>query len=305
MKFHPLVVLSVTFLATDISAFIRPLSNHKVSLAVSDKKGRVFLSTEQATSSSDNGLQLPPELQKITDAFAMVDDDSLRHKQLLYMANQMPKITKDQMIPENKVPGCLSTVYVDGSAQWCDERDNYIINYVGESDGLLTKGLAALLIRGLSGNTAEEIQAVNPEFIQAAKIGQSLTPGRNNGFLNMLAVMKKKALEISNQAKSNQSDESSSSDDKNSNDVTSATEGPIYKSIIDALQVLKPDKLDLVDTSDQNGDGVESHFQLEVFASVFEDLGMDKRQKLVYMLLGEIVPNIEDIKITALTKEES
>jgi hypothetical protein len=90
---------------------------------------------------------LPLELAKITDAFKSVGDDSLRHKQLLYMANQLPRIAPEKMIPENKVPGCLSTVYIDGSARWSEAKDDYVIDYVGESDGLLTKGLVALLVR--------------------------------------------------------------------------------------------------------------------------------------------------------------
>ena len=92
-------------------------------------------------------LGLPAELRKITDAFSKVNDDSLRHKQLLYMANNLPIIAGEKCTPENKVPGCLSTVYVDGSATWSDEKQDYVIDYVGECDGLLTKGLVALLVR--------------------------------------------------------------------------------------------------------------------------------------------------------------
>lgn len=103
----------------------------------------LFDTTEKSSSSA----VLPPELAKITAAFKNVGDDSLRHKQLLYMANLLPLISPDKMIPENKVPGCLSTVYVDGTARFCDEKDDYVIDYVGESDGLLTKGLVALLVR--------------------------------------------------------------------------------------------------------------------------------------------------------------
>lgn len=104
-------------------------------------------SSSSATKEEEDPLGLPTELRKITDAFAFVGDDQLRHKQLLYMANQMPAIDPSGCTPENKVPGCLSTVFVDGSAEWSDEKEGYVINYVGESDGLLTKGLVALLIR--------------------------------------------------------------------------------------------------------------------------------------------------------------
>jgi Fe-S metabolism associated domain len=90
---------------------------------------------------------LPLELSKLTNAFRSVGDDSLRHKQLLYMAGQLPKMDPKKMVPENKVPGCLSTVYIDGSTRWDEEKGDYVIDFVGDSDGLLTKGLVALLVR--------------------------------------------------------------------------------------------------------------------------------------------------------------
>ncbi len=93
------------------------------------------------------------------------------------------------------MPGCLSTVHVDATAVDKGEGQVYI-EFVGDSDGLLTKGLAALLIRGLSNNTVDAIQNVDPAFIQATGIAATVAPGRSNGFLNMLNLMKKKAKEV-------------------------------------------------------------------------------------------------------------
>ena len=106
----------------------------------------------QKMSSNENqvDLGLTPELKRVTNAFAAIPDEQLRYKQLLYMAqntkeaNNMPDSSK---IPENKVPGCLSTVYVDGVAEYSDEAGDYVINFIGDSDGLLTRGLVALLVR--------------------------------------------------------------------------------------------------------------------------------------------------------------
>ena len=103
-----------------------------------------------ASTGRDVDLGLTPELKRVTDAFSSIPDEQLRYKQLLYMAqnvkeaNNMPPSSK---IPENKVPGCLSTVYVDGTAVYNEEKGDYIINFIGDSDGLLTRGLVALLVR--------------------------------------------------------------------------------------------------------------------------------------------------------------
>ena len=96
-------------------------------------------------------LGLTPQLDQMTRAFGSIPDEKLRYKQLLYMANQLKPLDPDLMVPENKVPGCLSTVYVDCTPEKkineaTGEEEN-VLNYVGDSDGLLTKGLVALLVR--------------------------------------------------------------------------------------------------------------------------------------------------------------
>ncbi len=161
-----------------------------------------------------------------------------------------------------------------------------------------------------------EIEAVSPDFIREAQIGQSLTPGRNNGFLNMLAVMKKKASMIRDEAAAavgsvdSQVDNSVPRNDNNNNTNESDTR-PMYNGILAALQVLNPTKLVLVDNSDQHaghagskGFNGESHFELEIIADAFDGLNLVKRHKLIYMLLGEIMPKIHALQISAKTPTE-
>ena len=251
----------------------------------------------------------------------------MRYKQLLFMAGQLPAVDDAVKVPENKVPGCLSTVYVDCSLS--PENDG-TVKFVGDSDGLLTKGLVALLIRGMSGCTPEQIEAVDPEFIHAAKISQSLTPGRNNGFLNMIAVMKKKAREIAGGAAGGASDEGGDEEVAAQEDAPSeepaASSGeiitsfeqrdgkPMYNEIMSKLiAVLKPTSIELVDNSDQHAghagskgweESGESHFALEIISEAFDGLAAVKRHQLIYMLLGETMEKIHALQIKAKTPEE-
>jgi len=200
-----------------------------------------------------------------------------------------------------------------------------VVNYVGDSDGLLTKGLLALLIRGMSGCTPEQINAIDPQFIQAAKISQTLTPGRNNGFLNMLAVMKKKALEAAEKgedvtdaiAEETKADEDDDDDAPTNNIVTSfdPIEGkPMYNAMLTTLiTVLKPTSITLVDNSSQHAghagskgweESGESHFALDIVAEAFEGLSLVKRHQLIYMLLGEVMPKIHALEIKAKSTTE-
>ena len=109
-----------------------------------------MLSMSSADVDEDEDLGLTPELARITDAFCNIGDEQVRYKQLLYMAQNTKEANSmdtSSKIPENKVPGCLSTVYVDGTATYDESKGDYVINFIGDSDGLLTRGLVALLVR--------------------------------------------------------------------------------------------------------------------------------------------------------------
>mmetsp|Transcript_10690 Transcript_10690/g.31204 ORF Transcript_10690/g.31204 Transcript_10690/m.31204 type:complete len:321 (+) Transcript_10690:179-1141(+) len=314
-RFTPALLTVVLCIASgpSVYAFVLP------------KVGTQYQSLQQLSSSSlaaDSGsdvdLGMTPELKRVTEAFASIEQEQVRYKQLLYMAqttaevNNLPESSK---VPENKVPGCLSTVFVDGEAIFNDEMGDFVINFQGDSDGLMTKGLVALLVRCLSGNTAEAIQKVDPQFIKLARIDQSLTPGRNNGFLNMLQSMKNKATQLAEEAKSGPSPSAatttaSSADDADAteNDATVDGEGPKYTAIVSALQVLKPSSLTVVDSSQENGssEGEETHFVIDIVAPAFEGLNVIKRQQLIFMMLAEIMPEIQDLRIASMfTPEEA
>mmetsp|Transcript_15520 Transcript_15520/g.43588 ORF Transcript_15520/g.43588 Transcript_15520/m.43588 type:complete len:320 (+) Transcript_15520:37-996(+) len=316
MKLSFLSFLAATVASSSCDAFV-VRQQHQL------KRAATMMASASDDTQVDMGLT--PELQKITDAFQMIPSEELRYKQLLYMATNTEKangLDDASKIPENKVPGCLSTVYIDGSAKFDKEAGDYVIDLVGDSDGLLTRGLVALLVRGVSGNTAADIQKINPEFIKLAGISQSLTPGRNNGFLNMVAVIKRKALELDAIAREAgdsapgdsvleaDEEENATGDDADASSTYDDTKGPKYNAIVSALQVLKPTSLELTDNSHQHAghagndmDG-ESHFELEIVAEAFEGLSLVKRHKLVYMTLSGIMDEIHALQIRADTPQE-
>jgi sulfur transfer protein SufE/stress-induced morphogen len=290
----------------------------------------------------------------MTTAFSSIPDEKTRHKQLLYMASKLPSVENMRetlMIGENKVPGCLSTVYVDctldkkkvdgDNSDDDGGEDVMVVNYHGDSDGLLTKGLLALLIRGLNGNTPQSIQNVDPNFIQVAKISQTLTPGRNNGFLNMLAVMKRKAMEkleeyesgsggsgggvegeeevvVNEKEESVQQEEEAEDNNKNNDSIVTSfdeIEGkPMYNTIMSTLiPILKPTSISLIDNSSQHAghagskgwaESGESHFALTIVAEVFDGLSLVKRHQLIYMLLGDTMEKIHALEIKAMSPDE-
>jgi len=258
-------------------------------------------------------LHLTPELKKLTKAFGILSYESTRYKQLLLMARNLAPMPRELQIPENKVPkvsGYLSTVYVDCTASKEEETGRTIVNFVGDSDGQLNKGLVALLIRGLSGCTPEEIQKVDPEFIYVSKISWGLDPGENEYFLKILAVMKNKAA-AAVAVTASSGDENQLSQQEGI--ITSFEERdgkPMYNAMMSQLiTLLKPVEIEIIDKSDQHAGSklykAESHFALRIVSEEFKGLPRENRHKLIYRTLGDVGQEIRELEIKAQTPNEA
>jgi cysteine desulfuration protein SufE len=130
---------------------------------------------------------LPPNLARIVERFKRRTDPKKRYEQLLWYGQKLEAMPEASKIPDNKVQGCVSQVYITA-----DLKEGTVW-YQGDSDAQLVKGLVAFLIEGLNGLTPQEIIDVNPDFIEETGLKVSLTPSRANGFYNILQLMKKKA----------------------------------------------------------------------------------------------------------------
>jgi cysteine desulfuration protein SufE len=135
-----------------------------------------------------NTQVLPEKLDKIVQKFKQRSNPKQKYEQLLWYAKKLPALPEEDKIPENKVSGCVSQVYITASL-----KDTQIW-YQGDSDAQLVKGLVAFLLEGLNGLTPQEIIKITPDFIEETGLKVSLTPSRANGFYNIFKMMQQKAL---------------------------------------------------------------------------------------------------------------
>ncbi|BAT07167.1 Os09g0270900, partial [Oryza sativa Japonica Group] len=147
-----------------------------------------------ASGSGVDPAQLPPALRDIVALFQSVPDPRTRYKQLLAYAARLPPMDPALKTDANRVRGCVSQVWVHAAPEEGGAPGR--VSFQADSDAQLTKGLAALLVLGLSGAPARDVAMVPVEFIELLGIRQSLSPSRNSGLLNMLSLMKRKALEV-------------------------------------------------------------------------------------------------------------
>ena len=127
------------------------------------------------------------ELHKLVKKLKNAEDPKRKYEFILWLGKKLKVPNNSILIPENKVQGCVSEVFVKASFQ--DGK----LYWEGYSDALITKGLLAFLINGMNELTPKEVVNINNKFIEDTGLKASLTPSRSNGFLNILLKMQSQA----------------------------------------------------------------------------------------------------------------
>ena len=98
---------------------------------------------------------LPKRIQYIADEFQSMSDPKERYKLLLKYAKTLPALEASKKVPTNRVIGCTSEVWMTASLD-----DSSRVQFSGDSDSELTRGLCALLVQLMSGLKPQEVLQV-------------------------------------------------------------------------------------------------------------------------------------------------
>ncbi len=83
---------------------------------------------------------LPASLTRIVQRFGRLSEPKQRYEQLIWFAKRLQEFSESDKVPENRVAGCVSQVYITA------QLDEGKVWFQGDSDSALVKGLVALLI---------------------------------------------------------------------------------------------------------------------------------------------------------------
>src|ERR1035437_1184671 len=120
----------------------------------------------------------------LVDEFASFDDWMDKYNYIIELGKTLPVIDEKYKTENNLIKGCQSRVWLNA------DFDGKIITFSGDSDAVITKGIANLLIRVLSGHTPDEILAADMSFIDNIGLKEHLSPTRSNGLLSMIKQIK-------------------------------------------------------------------------------------------------------------------
>ncbi|MFN3547661.1 MAG: SufE family protein [Mesorhizobium sp.] len=124
------------------------------------------------------------DIQSIIDDFAFIDDWEERYRYVIDLGRDLPPFPDSDRTEQNRVPGCVSQV-------WLTTRrgggEDPVIEFSGDSDAHIVRGLVALMLALYSGRKASEILATDAEGVLAGLgLDEHLTPQRSNGLRSMV-----------------------------------------------------------------------------------------------------------------------
>jgi len=99
----------------------------------------------------------------------------------------LPKMDEQFCTEDNRIHGCQNKVYIRSSI------NDGLVNFEGNSEAMIPRGLLGLLIQVLGSEKPENILTAELDFIDKAGIRDNLSMQRSNGLEAMMLRMKLEA----------------------------------------------------------------------------------------------------------------
>ena len=132
------------------------------------------------------------EIEKeIVGEFSVYEDWMDKYAYLIEIGSGMSAMEERYKTDDNLIKGCQSRVWF-----YPEMRDG-LLYFTADSDAIITKGIAALLVRVFSGQSPEAIAGADLSFIDEIGLRQHLSPTRSNGLVSMIRQIKMYAIAFS------------------------------------------------------------------------------------------------------------
>ncbi len=128
----------------------------------------------------------PMALDEIVDNFALLEEWDDRYRYVIELGRTLAPLDERDRSDANKVQGCASQVWL-ATRVHPDGVGGPVLNFAGDSDAHIVRGLIAILLAVYSGRHARDILATDAvELFNRLGLREHLTPQRSNGFRSMV-----------------------------------------------------------------------------------------------------------------------
>jgi cysteine desulfuration protein SufE len=133
-------------------------------------------------------------IDEIRDNFALLDDWDDRYRYVIELGRALAPMPEAEHSAANKVQGCTSQVWLSKHVD--RNGPEPVLNYLGDSDAHIVRGLVAILLTLYSARTPREILKIDaPAVFEEFGFREHLTPQRSNGLRSMVERIRTDARE--------------------------------------------------------------------------------------------------------------
>lgn len=129
-------------------------------------------------------MTINEQQDQLIEDFALFDEWESKYEYIIDMGKQLAPMPEEVKTEENIIKGCQSRVWLDA------KTDGEVVDFKADSDAIIVKGLVSMLVKVLSGHTAEEIAQADLYFMERIGLHQHLAQTRSNGLASMVKQMK-------------------------------------------------------------------------------------------------------------------
>lgn len=120
-------------------------------------------------------------IEELIENFEFLDSWEDKYRYIIELGEKLPQLAPELHSDEWKVKGCQSQVWL------VPENKNGMLNFRGDSDAMIVKGLIAIVLTIYNGKTTEEIQNIDIDTIfTELGLREHLSPSRRNGLEAMI-----------------------------------------------------------------------------------------------------------------------
>jgi cysteine desulfuration protein SufE len=132
-------------------------------------------------------------IDDIIDNFELLDEWDDRYRYIIELGRTLPELPDAAHSEANKVRGCASQVWMTTGVR-PNGAEGPVLDFQGDSDAHIVRGLIAILLTLYSGKPAQSIIATDAEALfEKLGLREHLTPQRSNGFRAMVDRIKSDA----------------------------------------------------------------------------------------------------------------
>ena len=125
---------------------------------------------------------------EIIEEFSLFEDWMQRYEYMIELGKSIELIDTSKKIDSNLIKGCQSKLWLHA------ELKNNKLIFKADSEAIITKGIAAVLLRVFSNQTPKDILNTNLDFVDKIGLKEHLSPTRANGLISMIKQIKYYAL---------------------------------------------------------------------------------------------------------------